>query len=269
MRYIAVTSGKGGVGKTTISLNLVTALSRYGRQVILIDANFDFPNLGLMLGKSNFEETIVSAIEGQKDIDKTIYRHQSGLKLIPGSISMENLRKKDIEQFNKLLPELHDKAEALVLDTGAGLNEENLNIIKNCHDLLIVTTPDFIAITETLKMIKVARSHDKNILGIIVNRFTGRDYDMKIENIQTLLNERVIAVVPEDRAVKEALKLKYPVIYSHPNAPSTVAIEKLACNLIGVQYKEKEPEKKGKLADIMDKVGLKKWYEALKEEDED
>lgn len=269
MRYIAVTSGKGGVGKTTIAINLATALTRYGRQVILIDANFDFPNVGLMLGKSNFEETIISAIEGKKKIDKTIYKHQSGLKLIAGNISLEHMHKKDIEKFNKLLPELEDKAEALILDVASGLNKENLDIIKNCHDLLAVTTPDFISVTETLKLLKVAKSHKKNILGVIVNRYANKDYDMKIENIQSLINEKIIAVIPDDKSLKESLKLKYPVVYSHPNAVSTVAFEKLACNLIGMPYQEKKPAKQTKFMKVMEKLGLKKWYEALKEEDED
>ena len=115
MRYVAIASGKGGVGKTTLGINLATALAKYGRQVVLVDANFEFPNVGLMLGKSHFEETLISALDNGK-IEKAIYKHQSGLKIIPGNISLEHLHKKDVDKFHSLLPKLKDKAEVLFLD---------------------------------------------------------------------------------------------------------------------------------------------------------
>jgi septum site-determining protein MinD len=267
MRYIAIVSGKGGVGKTTIAVNLATALSKYGRQVILVDANFDFPHVGLMLGKSNFEETIISVIEKDTDMGKAVYRHQSGLKLIPGSISLEHFHKRDIEKFKKSLASLKDKAEALLLDLASGLNRDNLDIIKNCHDLIVVTTPDFISVTETLKLIKVAKTHDKNIVGIVVNKYSGKDYDMKIENINALLKEKVIAVIPDHSSIKQALKLKYPVVYSHPYSKATEAFEKFACSLIKVEYHPPK-QKRSRLMNVMESVGLKRWYEALMEEED-
>jgi len=271
MRSVVIASGKGGVGKTTLALNLALALTRYGRQTILVDGNFDFPHVGLMLGKSNFEETIISAIEDRKNIKEVVYKHQSGLKIVPGNISLEHLHKKDINKFNKLVNQLDEYAEIVIVDSGHGFNKENIEVIGNCTDIILVTTPDFVSVTETLKLLKIIKQNpNSKILGVIVNKDSGKDYDMKVENIQTLLGEKVIGVVPEHKSVKQSSKLKHPLIYSHPSSAATEAIEKIACNLINKPYQKKEVVKKTKLVNIMDKVGLKKWYETLlDEEDED
>lgn len=271
MRKIVVASGKGGVGKTTLTINLALALTNYGRQVILIDGNFNFPHIGLMLGKSNFEGTIISAIEGDKLISEVVYKHQSGLKMIAGNISLEHLHKKDIEKFNKAILQLDKYVESVIIDTEAGFNKDTVDIIKNGTDIILVTTPDFVSVTETLKLLKVIKQNEvQKILGIVVNKYTGKGSDMKIENIQTLLGEKIIGVIPDHKSIKESLKLKHPVIYSSPSAPTSEAFEKLACNIIGKKYEKKEIVKKTKVVGIMEKVGLKKWYESLMEdEDED
>ncbi|MCB9358397.1 P-loop NTPase [Candidatus Woesearchaeota archaeon] len=267
MRTIVIASGKGGVGKTTFALNISLALGKYGRQVILIDGNFDSPHIGLMLGKSNFEETIISALEG-KDITEVVYKHQSGVKVIAGNISLEHRHKKDIPKFNKLIRKLEEYAEALVIDTSSD-TADSIEIIKHATDVILITTPDFISVTETLKLMKVIEQNNQKIVGVIVNKYSGKEYDMKIENIQSLIGQKVIGVVPFHKNVMESLKLKYPVVYSHPQSPATEAFEKIACNMIGVEYKKDEPENKTKTAVVMEKVGLKKWYENLMEEDED
>jgi septum site-determining protein MinD len=270
MRTIAIASGKAGVGKSTISMNLALALNNYGRQVILIDANFDFPHLGLMLGKSNFEETIISAIEKKKTMNDVVYRHQSGLKIIPGNISLEHLHKKDINAFINLLPQLKNYAEALIIDLNSGFNKDVFEIINNCSDLIIITTPDIVSITETLKLLKIIREKSNTkIMGVVLNKHSSRSYDMKIENIQSLLQEKVIGVIPDHKSIKESLKFKYPVVYSHPDAPTTKAFEEIACKIIGEKYEEKKVEKKNKMIDLLEKVGLKKWYESLMEEDDE
>ncbi|MFT4303412.1 MAG: P-loop NTPase [Candidatus Woesearchaeota archaeon] len=267
MRIIVLASGKGGVGKSTIALNLGLALTKYGRQIILIDGNFKSPNIGLMLGKSNFEETIISALEG-KEITDCVYKHQSGIRLIPGNISLEHLNKKDINKFNKSIRKLEEYAEALIIDTNSGL-DDNVDIIKHATDVILLTTPDFISVTETLKLIKVIEQNNQTILGIIVNKYSGKEYDMKIENIQTLIGKKIIGVIQQHKNILESLKLKYPVLYSHPDSPVSEDIEKLACNLIGKEYKKEQVQQKTKMEIAMEKVGLKKWYENLLEEDDE
>lgn len=270
MKTLVVASGKGGVGKTTIAINLALGLSQHGRQVILIDGNFEFPNVGLMLGKSNFEETLIAALEGKKEIAEIVYKHHSGLRIIPGSISLEHIHKKDLNKFIKLIGDLKEYAELVIVDVGTGLHTDTLHIVKEATEIMLVTTPDFVSVTETLRTIKAIRQqeHHGTILGIVVNQYTGHDHDMSIENIQTLLGEKVIGTIPYHHSVKEALKLKYPVLFSHPTSAASSAFDKLACNLIGVPYEQKQP-KRSKVEDTIDKLGLRKWYDSLVKEVDD
>jgi MinD-like ATPase involved in chromosome partitioning or flagellar assembly len=270
MRKIIIASGKGGVGKSTVALNLTLGLINYSRQAILVDANFNSPNIGLMLGKSNFEDTLISAIDGEKNLKDIIYRHQSSLKIIPGNISLEHLHKKNIPKFNKLLSHLETFTEVVILDSCSGLNKDLFDLLDDGSDVMLVTTPDIISVTETLKLLKVIREKSKSkILGILLNKHSDKSYDMKIDNIQSILGEKIIGIIPNHWTIKESLKLKYPVVYSHPDSPPSLAFEKLACNLIGKNYEEKKNVKKSTMIDLLEKVGLKKWYESLMQENEE
>ncbi|MFT4343237.1 MAG: MinD/ParA family ATP-binding protein [Candidatus Woesearchaeota archaeon] len=267
MRKIVITSGKGGVGKSVVAVNLGLALNHYGRQVILVDGSFAFPHIGLMLGKSNFEETILSAIEGKKSMKDIVYKHQTGLRIIPGNISLEHLHKKDIKKFTTLIDDLKEYCEVALIDTTSGVHIDTLETIRIADDIILVTTPDFVSVTETLRMLKVIRQNlnVSHILGIIVTQHMHKEHDMTIENIQMLTDEKVIGVIPYHVHVKESLKLKHPVLYSHPSSSVSESFERVACNLIGKTYVEKEVTKT-KTEEVMEKLGLKKWYETIMKE---
>ena len=270
MRSIAIVSGKGGVGLTTISINLATAITSYGRACILVDADLDAPNAALVLGKTSFEETTESIIKGTHSIKQAVFKHQSGLMLIPGSVSIEHLGKKEQDKLLKACTELESVAELLIFDTNTGFGEDVLAILPKVTDIILVTTPDFVSLTESLKMIKIIKQKKGHLLGVVVNKYSNKEHDLKIENIQSVLNEPVIGIIPEDYAIKESLHLKFPVVYSHPRSKASMSFHKLACNLIEVTYEppQEESTKKQKVMEtVMEKIGLKKWYNTVTKED--
>ena len=272
MRTIAIASGKGGTGKTTIAINLTLALTKYGRQVILADGNFNNPNIGLMLGSTKFEDTIFHAMDEDRNISEIVYKHQSGLKIIPGDISLEKIHKKDLVKFNDKLQDLKNNAEAVVIDTDSSFLHENVSLLKSIDSVIIVVTPDLISISESLKLLKLLKQGDNktNVLGIVINMKTNKEYDLSLKNIESILHEKIIGIIPYHDSIKHSLKIKFPVLYSHPDSKASAAFEKLACNLIGKKYKDPKAEKPmTKMESVMEKIGLKKWYETIIEDAED
>lgn len=272
MRTIAIVSGKGGTGKTTVALNLTLALTKYGRQVILADGNFDCPHVGLMLGSSNFSDTIFHAIEDNRNLSEIVYKHQSGIKIIPGDISLEKIHKKDLVKFKEKIKDLEKYAETVIIDTDSSFLHDNIMFLREASDIIMVVNPDLLSVSETLKLLKLLKHGEKhpNILGIVINKKSNKEYDMGIDNIQTILNEKIIGIIPDSDSVKHSLKIKFPVLYSHPDSKPSIAFEQLACNLIGKKYVDERTTKpKKKIEVVMEKLGLKKWYENLTEEVED
>ncbi len=255
-RFVVITSGKGGVGKTTVALNLAVALSNFGREVIVLDANFLSPHVGLKLGYTNFRVTLHHAMKGTNSIKEAIYKHQSGIKVVPSSIALEHMEHVDINRLKQILPELNNEAEIILIDTSNGINRVTQELVKNVNDLIIVTTPEITAVADALKTVKLAKKSRVNILGVIVNKFTGDELEMDIESIQSILELPILAVIPEHVHVKEALKMKLPVVYSHPTSPVTENFKMLAGDMIGEKYEINEREVDEGLTSILDKLNM-------------
>ena len=125
-RIIGVISGKGGVGKTTTVSNLGTALVSMGKKVIILDANVTTPNLSLHLGIPFYPITLHDVIKKRAPIEKAIYEHSSGLKVIPASLAVSEIKDLELDKFESLLWSLLGKADIIILDTAAGLGREYL-----------------------------------------------------------------------------------------------------------------------------------------------
>lgn len=256
-RFVIVTSGKGGVGKTTTALNLAVALKHFGREVLVLDSNFLSPHVGLHLGYTNFRVHLHHVLKGEKHIKESIYRHQSGIKIVPASLSLDHLPDADAEKLNAALKDLHQEAEVVLLDAGVGLAPSTRALLKEAHDLIVVTTPELSSVADTLKVVKIARAHKVNILGVVVNKVEDDGLDMTIENIQAILELPILAVIPSHIHVREAAKLKQPVAYSHPTSPVTDSYKKLAGDLIGEKYEAPVGKEEEDMVDtILDKMSF-------------
>jgi septum site-determining protein MinD len=232
MSFVAsVSSSKGGSGKSTTSINLGVALTKLGKNVTVVDANLTTPYLSMYLGAPHVPVTLHHVLSGNAHINEAVYEHSSGTKIIPGSISshegFENLK---LEGLNDHLN--HIKSEIVILDGAPGLNSEAKAAMKMSKQVLIATTSELPSVAHSLKTIRAAERFGKNISGVVLTR-TGHHTDMKIENVQTILEHPVIGVVPEDDYIKKALQKREPVNSAFPKSPSAVAYNNLASYLIG------------------------------------
>jgi len=253
MRKILVCSAKGGVGKTTCAINISDALNKLGKDVTLVDCNFTTPNIGLYYGIARIEKTIHDSLNKKGNIKRAIHLHKSGLKIIPGSISIQSLRKVKPEFLKQKLDKLN--SDFVIMDSSAGLGREALSSLDACDEVLVVVNPELPSVADALKLIRIAEELKKDIIGVIVCRRKGK-LEMKIDAISDLLDNRpIIGIVPEDEHVKKALVREESVFSLYPESPAGKAYWKLAHYINGEIIREEE--KSGLFHDFLEILGFR------------
>ena len=243
-KIVACMSGKGGVGKTTIVANLGIALARTGKKVVAIDTNVTTPNLGLHLGIPFYPITLHDVLKGSAKISQATYEHESGLKVIPAGLSLRDLSGADPRNLPNVLLELLGDADVILLDVAAGLGREALSAIEAADELILITNPEVTAVTDALKAAKLAQQLGTNLKGVVINRFTGRKHEMKVDDVLSMIgNYNLLAVIPEDINVQKAIANRTPVIQHSPRSTASKEIHWLASKIMDEDYNPyyKEP----------------------------
>ena len=239
MRAISIVSGKGGVGKTTTAVNLGITLNNLGKEVIIVDGNISTPNLGLSLGAPVIPIALQHALVDKRKTEKAIYIHDSGTKIVPASISFnEEAPMKNLKQVVNRLKNIGD---LILIDSAAGINDEVMHAVAASDECIIVTNPEMLAVSSALKTIKKVEDEEKTILGVIVNRVTGKN-EMTLKNISKLLEYPIIGVIPEDIKVKRSLSEKEPVALAYPHSKAAREYNQIARHIIGKQRRENSVE---------------------------
>jgi septum site-determining protein MinD len=197
-RLIVLTSGKGGVGKTTLASNLAAALTYFGENVIVVDANLTTPNLGLHLGMHLTPNTLHDVLKGECRLKDVIYPHPYGFKVIPASLGLNDLKRVDVGRLPEISLNLIGKADYVIMDCAAGLGREAISALSASDEAIIVTNPDLPSVTDALKVKKIAKETNVKIIGAVINRVRGSVFELTKEEIEELLDVPIIAEVPED-----------------------------------------------------------------------
>lgn len=242
-RVICIASGKGGVGKTTVASNIGASLIEFNKKVLVVDANLTTPHLGFHLGVPLYPKTLHDVLRGEAFPEEAIYVHPSGLNVMTAGISIRDLKSKRKKSLDKVVLDLVGEHDIILLDVAAGLGEEGIAGIKAADEMLIVTNPQLPSVTDALKTVKIAEEEGTHILGVVLNRVTGKNSELTIDEVEALLGYPVVSVIPEDHVVHDSLSAKTPVVSYKPNAKSSVEFKKLAASLIGFDYEP--PESKG------------------------
>ncbi len=238
-KLITITSGKGGVGKTTTAINLGAALNSFGKDVVVLDANLTTPNIGLHLGAPLVPVSLNHVLSGKANVVDAIYEHESGTKIVPSSLSVKELRSINHNRLKEVGKKLKKIADYVIYDSAAGLGDEAIAAIESGDEMVIVTNPEIPAVTDALKASKVIEQMGKKIRGVIVTRVKGSKHEMPVANIKEMLELPILGVVPEDDKVQEALVMKDAVMHTHPNSKVARAYKKIAAKIAGISYKEK------------------------------
>jgi len=233
-KVIGVISLKGGVGKTSSTIALGSALSELGKKVLLIDGNFTSPHLGAHVGLNNPDLTLQHVLNGQANMDDAVYDTGYGFDMIPGGVIGGKIN--PFKLFDKLR-DIRRKYDVILIDSSPNLNEEMLATIIASDELLVVTTPDLVTLSSTVRAIKLAKDRKTHISGIILNKVYGKDFEVNIDQIEEAAGTSVLAVLPHEICALESLAQKTPWTM---NKKSKAAIEykKLAAALVGEKYPE-------------------------------
>ena len=242
-RIIVITSGKGGVGKTTTAINLGAAINYFGKDVLVIDGNLTTPNVGIHLNCPEVPINLNHVLQGKADAFEAVYEHESGIKIMPSSLSIKELTKLKPEKIRDFKEDFKKISDYIIVDSAAGLGNEALSLINMADDLIIVTNPEMPALTDALKAIKMAEQMKKSILGVIVTRVRKDDIEMQPDTVKEMLEVPILGMVPEDICVPRSLNLKDAVVHTHPKSNAARAYKEIAAKMVGAKYnsdKDKE-----------------------------
>ncbi len=232
-RIIGIVSGKGGVGKTTTTSNLGAALSLLEKNTILVDGNLTTPNLSLHLGIPFYPYTLHDILHGKADIEDAIFYHKSGLKIIPASISLSAIRNINIKNFGRVIRSLEGRTEYVLVDSSPGLGKETREVIQHSDEVLVIVNPELPAITDALKVVKLAESLGTEIAGILLNRVKNTKHETSKEEIEDILEYPIIGVIPEDSYVHKSILKKMPVVFSYQNSKAARKFKEVASKISG------------------------------------
>ncbi|AFZ19064.1 septum site-determining protein MinD [Allocoleopsis franciscana] len=238
-RIIVITSGKGGVGKTTVTANLGMAIARCGRQVVLVDADFGLRNLDLLLGLENrVVYTAIDVLAGQCRLEQALVKdkRQDGVVLLPAAQSrmQESVTP---AQMKKLLSVLAQKFEYILVDCPAGIESGFQNAIAAAQEALIVTTPEIAAVRDADRVVGLLEAQGIKKIHLIVNRLkptmVQADQMMSVQDVQEILAIPLIGIIPDDERVIISSNRGEPLVLAEHVSLPGIAMNNIARRLEG------------------------------------
>src|SRR3989338_1110982 len=235
-KIIGVISIKGGVGKTTTVSNLAAVLSQdFNQKVLLIDANFSAPNIAYHLGIEEFKFGLHDVLADKIPASEAIITHKEGFDVIP---AMFENRKIYVFDLKNKINHLKDKYDIILLDSSPNLTDEILATMVAADELYAITSPDIPTLKCTVHAVKAANKKKATISGIILNKVRNKSFELSLEQIEHAVGVPVLAVLPDNDVILEALSKSTTASLYKPNEDFSVEYKKLAGALINQEYND-------------------------------
>lgn len=237
-KVIAITSGKGGVGKSTVSVNLATALAMSGKKTLLLDGDMGLANVDVLLGLTP-HYNLSHVLEGRCTLEDTLLEGPAGLMVIPassGKKKMAELTRGENAGIVNAFSDFKRPVDVLLVDTGAGIADSVLTLSAASQEIIVVITNDPASITDAYALIKVlSREHGVNRVQVLANQVANlgeaREMFAGLERVcEKFLNVTLgfLGAIPYDEWLKAAIRKQRAVVDLYPSAPSSIAFQALA-----------------------------------------
>jgi len=238
---IAITSGKGGVGKTSLAINLAVAMARLGHRVGVLDADFALGNVDVLLGLAP-EHHLGAVLSGQKGVADVTLEGPSGIRVIPAGSGVRGLTALDLPQWARLVAAITEASrdlDFLILDTATGITDTVLGVVGLADYALVVTSYDPAAVVDAYAVIKILNAaHPAQPIGVVVNAAATADEGTVVFRQIALAAERFLnrtvrydGHVLDDSTVRRSTYAQQPHVGPDAAGPASRCIRRLACRL--------------------------------------
>lgn len=251
-RVIVVSSGKGGVGKTTVATNIGILLAQRGLRVGILDADLGLANVDLMLGLSS-RYNLSHVVFGEKTLTEIEVEGPAGLRIYPGGSGLEemaNLNRDQLEHFLEGLSDLDQRLDLLLIDTGAGISHSVTSFLWSAPEVLLVTTPEPPAITDAYAVLKsVSHYNSRAHVHLVVNMVRSqqeaegvfRNLHLTAQRfLKSMCTFHLLGCVPLEPRTRRAVVEQQPLALAHPSSRFTRSLAKMAADLHGTEVPEQE-----------------------------
>ncbi len=241
-RVVAITSGKGGVGKSNVTAGMAMTLARQGQRVVVMDANFGLSNLDILLGLSP-KYTLEHVLRGEKVLEEILVEGPMGVQILPTGSGLQELTRLDTLSELRLVQGLQRVAETvdwLLIDTAAGIHESVLKLLLAAQEVILVATPEPTSLVDAYAMVKVLHLREPSKpLWLLVNNGHSADearetIDQLQEATERFLGKRlqVLGMIPHDPHILQAVRQQRGVVELFPDCPAARAFAVIVRQLL-------------------------------------
>ena len=242
MKVIAVSGGKGGVGKTNVSLNTAIALAYQGKRVLVLDADLGLANVDVMLGL-RVQRNLSHVLSGECELDDIVIEGPAGINIIPatsGTQSMVDLTPAEHAGLIRAFSEMQTQCDVLIVDTAAGISDMVLSFARAAQDVLLVVCDEPTSITDCYALMKLlSREHDvfkfKVVANMVRNPKEGQQLFAKLTKVSDRFLDvalELVGVIPFDENIRKSGRKQKAIIDAFPDSPASVAFKNLAKSII-------------------------------------
>ncbi len=242
VKVIAVTGGKGGVGKTNVTLNLAMAMAQMGKKVLVLDADLGLANCDVMLGL-RVEKNLFHVLAGEVELDDILIEGPFGIKIVPatsGTQSMTELSPAEHAGLIRAFSELRTPFDVMLVDTAAGISDMVLSFSRASQDVLVVVCDEPSSITDAYALMKIlSREHSVQKFKIVANMVRslreGQELFAKLSRVTDRFLDvtlELVATIPFDENVRKAARKQKAFVDAFPKTPASLAVKTLATRAV-------------------------------------
>jgi flagellar biosynthesis protein FlhG len=242
IKVIAVSGGKGGVGKTNVSLNTAISLAKLGKRVLVLDADLGLANVDVMLGL-RVKRNLSHVLSGECELDDIIIQGPAGINIIPatsGTQSMVDLTPAEHAGLIRAFSDMKTKFDILIVDTAAGISDMVLSFCRASQDVLLVVCDEPTSITDCYALMKLlSRDHGLFKFKVVANMVRtpneGKNLFAKLAKVTDRFLDvtlELVAIIPYDENIRKSVRKQQAIVEAYPNSPASIGLKALAKNIV-------------------------------------